>query len=631
MIHIANGTILDIAEEMTTHAHIYNGSEIFFGASTVNIVGYVYFQGMMGLNISANQTIVLVEPAVLTIDSLDTVVVIAYSIEMQANTEFHILNDMLPFHFEIQELIIDGSFTAGELDIINIKKWFVGPTGVVEFNPMRSDLYMGREIDIRGSVSLGKHVSFVQPCDQFMIETGTLTWPATPEIITIECEIVTINGPFTPGTVSFGNGTGDFTVGASGVFTFTADGPFLANTVSIGGKMYVNNLVTMESSRSSDNRIDAFAIHHPSGLLQLNKDSLPVQSNGTADPNVTCSTLKIKSLTVDKTFTADDINTDIGIDSISVGRYGTWTFGPCGTFHMNDFYMNGTVTSKYPLTLEGMGLDKAQQIHIEYGGTLTLDSEAQSTKAWTGTSTVAVHDFQMYGKFYAGLLLNFVAGNEGWDKLDMYVNASFYFEPADIFILDYLYVNGKFESYTKINMTSIDTSLIIHIDTKGSVKFDSLVTSGWTDESYISASQILTESGSYWQSGNTKWVVKEAILGGTLYSYPSSEAEFVYFTVTSTGNVDFSRTTYFRGHGFNINAGGVMDIAYQHTPEDTSRGSEASELLYKTIDINGTLRAGSLHFGHLGNGVQFLENVYISGSIDVSGGGYLYDNGPGAL
>lgn len=630
MIHLTNSTTLTVMEEMSAHAHVYAGSEMNLGAEPeVQLISSIYIQGNMGLT-GQNQTLILADPAILTVNSDVMRSLTATGIEIQANAELSIQNNNNTFKMMTESFAVEGAFSAGTLNIHNsISTFTVGVAGSVEFDPVSSDMYIGSDIDIRGVVTLGKHVSIVNPCNQFLLETGTLTWPTTSDIITIECSTVTINGQFTPGTVSFGNGTVDFTVGASGIFTFTADGPVLANTVSIAGKMYVNNLATMESGVSADKRIEAFAIHNPGGVLELNKNSLPVQLNGIADANVNCSTLKIKSLTVDKTFEAGDIDIDTGIDAISVGRYGTWNFGPCATFHVHELYTNGTITSKYPLTLEGQGLDKVHEIYIEYGGTITLDSLSQSSKNWAGTSTVGVHDFQMYGKFYAGLLQNVVAGDEGWDKLDIYKNGTFYFEPAGPFIIDYLYTNGRFESYTSLNMTSVDTDLIIHVDTKGYVKFDSLVSSDWTDESVVKAAQIQTETGSYWQSGNTKWEVTEAIIGGTLYSYPSSEAQFVYFTVTSGGSVDFSRTTLFKGHGFNVNAGGRMDIAYENTPDDTTQGSEASELLFKTVDIAGTLKAGSLHIGHLGNGVQFCENIYISGSLDVSGGGYLYDNGPG--
>lgn len=633
MIHVANDTDMVVAGEMSAHAHVYAGSAIKFEAlPEVHLTGSIFIQGDMELVHAHNQTLILSEPAVLTIDSDTMYSFSAQGIDVQANAVFDIENDNGTFIMTTESLIVDGAFSAGMLDLNNsITIFTVGIAGSVAFDPETSDMYIGSDIDIRGAVTLGKHISIVNPCNQFVIEKGNLTWSTTKGIITIECSSVTINGQFTPGVVSFGKGMGDFTVGPSGTFTFTSDGPILANTVSIAGKMYVNNLATMESGLSSDNRIEAFAIHNPNGVLELNKEALPYQINGKPDSSVNCSTLKVKFLTVNGTFTSGEIGIHNGIDEISVGFDGSWIFGPCTTFNVHALYVNGTVTSTYPLNLEGQGLDKVHEINIDIGGTVTLDSLSQSSKKWTGTSTIGVHDIQLGGKLYAGLLQNFVAGDEGWDKLDIYKDGAFYFEPVGIFIIDYLYIDGRFESYTSLNLTSVDTDLIVHVDSNGYVMFDSLVSSGWTVESYVTAGQIKMESGSYWQSGNTEWIVKEAILGGSLYSYPSSAAQFVYFTVTSGGRVDFSRTTLFKGYGFNVYSGGTMDIAYQHKPDDISQGSVASELLFKTIDISGTLRAGSLHIGHLGNGVQFCENIYISGALDVSGGGFLYDTGPGRV
>jgi len=282
-----------------------------------------------------------------------------------------------------------------------------------------------------------------------------------------------------------------------------------------------------------------------------------------------------------------------------------------------------------PLELEGIGVHKVREIKIEYGGTITLDSLVQSTKAWTGVSTVGVHEFMLYGKFYAGLLQNYIAGDEGWDRLDIHVNGSIYFESYGPFLLEYLYTNGRFECYNAINMTSSDSPLTIHVDNKGYIKFDSLLSSNWVDESAVNASTLQMDSSSYWSSGNTKWTVTTADIYGRLYSHPYSDVQIVYFTIYSGATVDFSRPTTIKGFNITVNSGGTFDMAYKHTPEVTTDGCEETKIMYKEVDISGTARAGSLFIGPLGNGVQFCNNIYISGSLDVTGGGYLYDQGPG--
>lgn len=628
MIHLFADSTLSVEEQMTSHAHVYNGSSIIFGAvPEVTLVGTVYVHGNMYMGAASNHSLVLSDPGKLLIDSSDMTSISMHGLTVGENCELTISNTDT-FSLKTVELRVYGAFTTGELSLTTIEVFEVGSLGTIEFDPESSDMYIGADIDIRGQVSLGKHVSVVYPCTQFLLETGTLTWPVTSDIITIECEIVTINGQFSPGTVSFGTGVGHFSVGSSGIFTFTADGPVLVDSAAISGKMYVDNLATFKSNSSGDGRINTFVINYPNGLLQLNRNSLPAQLNNTA-LNETCSTLHIKDLTVDKTFTADSVTIGTGIDDVVVNRYGAWTFTPCDVFHMDTLYSNGTITSSAPLTLEGMGVHKVREIMIEYGGTITLDSNVQNTKAWTGTSTVAVHDFKLYGKFYAGLLKNYVSGDEGWDNLEIKVNGSIYFNSDGPFILDYFYTNGRFECYGPINMTSMDSGLAIHVDSKGYIKFDSLVSSNWVDESAVNATTLQMDSSSYWSSGNTKWTITTADISGRLYSHPYPDVQIVFLTILNGGTVDFSRQTTIKGFDLVVNAGGTLDMAYQHTPDVTTEGCEETRVLYKTLTVAGTARAGSLYIGPLGNGVQFCENILISGTLDVTGGGYLYDQGPG--
>lgn len=629
MIHTAPNTSLFIEQEFTTHAYIYNRSSVVLAAvPEVTLVGTIFVQGHLMMANPMNQSLILSQPGKVKVDSTDMTSLSLHSLSVGENCEFTINNPSTTFSLITVDFLVYGAFTAGTLDIVGIDKFEVGTLATVEFDPETSDMYIGSDIDIRGAVALGKHVSVVYPCIQFILDAGTLTWPATSDIITIECDIVTINGMFSPGAVSFGSGVGHFTVGSSGTFTLTADGPVLVDSAIVSGKMYVTNLATFKSNSSVDERIDTFIVSYPTGVLELNKNNLPAQLNGTAQ-NDTCSTLMIKSLTIDKTFTASDISIGDGIDEITVNRFGDWSFTPCDVFRMDTLYTNGTITSTTPLEMEGIGVHKVREIYIEYGGTITLDSLVQSNKAWTGVSTVGVHDFKMYGKFYAGLLQNYVAGDEGWDKLDIYVNGTFYFESFGPFYIEYLYTNGRFECYSAINMTSSDSPLTIHVDSKGYVKFDSLVSSNWVEESAVNASQVLMDSSSYWSSGNTKWTVTTADISGRLYSHPYSDVQIVYFAVKNGGTVDFSRQTTMKGFNLTVNSGGTLDMAYQHTPDVATEGCEETRILYKEVDISGTARAGSLFIGPLGNGVQFCENIDISGTLDVSGGGYLYDQGPG--
>ncbi|KAH3816386.1 hypothetical protein DPMN_117902 [Dreissena polymorpha] len=632
MIHVIEQSALKVAQKITTHAHVFAGSSLVLGKENEAVlVGTTFIQGQLLLGLPENQTLTLQDPAKVTIDSTEMTGSTMYGLKVGALSALTITNPNHVFDLNVKEILVNGAFkVSGNMSITNLTKFTVGTTGSVEFNPSSSDLYLGGIIDIRGSVKLGKHVSIVYPCTQFLLEGGTLTWPNTIDVITMECDVITINGVFSPGVISFGEGATQFMVGTAGTFTMTADGPIIADTVGISGKMYVNNLATFKSKTTADDRINTFVINHPNGILQLNTNSLPGRKNG-VQIDSTCSTLNVRTLTIDKTFTASNISIGKGIDKISVNLYGSWVFTPCGDYKVDELYCNGTMTSTKPLTLIGYSIDKLRSLHLEYGGKITLDSLAQSSKAWTGVSVIGVHEFKLYGDIMAGKLTNYVGDYAGWDRLDINVNGSFYFLPNGPFIIDYLYVNGYFEAYGKVNMTSIKTLLSVHIDTKGTVKFDSLLSSNWVSESAVTAVSIDMESQSQWISGNTVWDVTTFKVSGRLYCHPYNESKIVYLTVESGGLVEYTRPNTLKGFTCTVESGGTMSMFYQRTPEKTSEGCEATQLLYKTLNVHGTLRAGSLYIGPLGDGKQFCQNITISGSLDVTGGGYLYDKGPGMI
>ena len=632
MIHVIHNTTLDIDGDMTAHAHIHEHSSMNFNADVlVTLISSIHVSGQINLTRPVNQSFVLDSPASLTIDSVSMNRINCKKLEIKEKATMNIADETVLFHLETNEIKVDGNFFAKSLKIYDIiKKFFVGYKGVVEFDPISSDMYIGPYIDIRGRVNIRKYVSIVQPCKQFLLETGTLTWPATSDIIIMECDLVKINSDFSPGIISFGTGVDQFSVHTQGNFVFTADGSVLVNSVSIAGKMYVNNIATLESHNAIDGHIKSFHIHYPAGQLVLSSQNLPAQTNATMI-NQTCNVLKTKQLTIDKLFNAGDLEIHNGIDEIFVNTHGSWTFGPCKTFNINELYVNGTVTSSYPLSLQGMSREKVQTIHIDTGGNVALSPYAQNTQAFTNVSVIGVHNISIDGTLTVALLKNYIKSNEGWDRLNIFEKGSFYFRAEGPMMIDYLYVNGHFESRGVVHMNGSDADLIVHIGSKGTVTFDSQTSSDWDDESRVTSSRIQMDSGSIWQSRNTEWVVDEADIFGKLYSHPSSDATFLDFNIKNGGLVDFSRTSVIKGKTLNIDKGGTFDIEYQHVPADTNRGVSESKLLYNTIDVDGMLKAGAIYIGHLDDIVERLDQVSVSGTIDVSGGGYIYDTGPGKI
>ena len=174
-------------------------------------------------------------------------------------------------HFEVR----------GLTDFVGITDFIVEEHGVVHFDPITSDLYLGRRISVNGNVSLGKPVSFGHPCEQFELLGGVIQWPS-PGNITMECPRVFIDGKFHPGTVSFADGILKLEIGPRGDFECEMDGPVITNVLSINGKWSIRNLVEFRSLNRSDSRIEKFVVSSPSGNLQLNTKNLSMLVNGTA-------------------------------------------------------------------------------------------------------------------------------------------------------------------------------------------------------------------------------------------------------------------------------------------------------------------------------------------------------------
>ena len=628
VVYVVNGATVSAEVEWTTHIDVHeNSSVILTSAESFTLMGTTTIRGHLGFNAPSTNTLHLTETAHLIIQSDAMNELSLHALTSLENSSVEILNAGV-FSLKTTVLDIGGEFTvSGSLFLEPVITHFsVGPHGVVSFDPLTSGMTLGTTVDISGKVTLAKHVSFVG-CDLFQISIGTIAWPSTEDLITIACDVVTINGPFSPGTVSFGSGVQTFTVGSNGTFEFIADGPIKADVMHIDGKMYVENLATFTSKSTEDSRINEITITHPNGSLVFNRGNLPEQEDSVPKES-TCSTLHVRELSTNKVFNAGALNVGEGLDTINILTNGTWSLTPCDVFRVDTFISNGTFTSTTPITMRGKSLDKIRSLELEYGATMTFDSHAQSTKEWTGVSVLGVHEFVLNGDFNAGELQNFVTGNEGWDALRMNLNGSLYFLPNGPFYIDTLHVAGHFESYGALNMSSTDTNLIVEVGTTGMIKFDSLATS-FVEESYVTASQIVMNQGSYWSAGNAVWDVTHLTVGGRLYCHPYRDTTVAYFTVGRTGTVDFSRPNKIQGIDYVIESGGRMDMFFQHTPDDVTQGCEATRLLYKTVTIAGTMQAGSLYIGHLEDGVQFCRRVEISGTLDVTGGGYLYDSGAG--
>ena len=619
MVHFGPQVAVTLGQDMTTHCFVYEEATLNVTTATVNIGAYLYVKGILASTPDAILT--LSAPATVYLETQD-VTISKMLIEETASMSVSSVNDTV-FNFELETFEVYGDFTAGPLDFLNITNFIVGSAADVEFDPIDEDEHLGSDIQIRGTVNLGHAVSFKRPCTQLLIDNGELSWNMTgPPNITIECERVVINGPFSPGNVNFGQGIDEFSVGNDGTFTFTALGPVYMNGVSIAGNMYAQNYAEFKSKNGTGNRIDYFIIHSPGGSLTLNNDAQPgYDSNGTIIESMNCSSLHADNVIIDGDFSADTLDIGAGIESLSINGTGSFSFTPCNDYSIHELYVNGTMTSSIPLTLKGTNVERTHDFTIDTNGVVKFDNNVLTSKEWTGTSNLGIHNVEVYGEFHAGRMANRIAADGSWDSLSVAQGGKFYFEPDGPFILDYMSVNGIFQAYGTIDIYTMraEADLIISVGSNGNVRFDSLISSGWTNLSSVTAETLQTSTSSYVSVGNTRVDIQNLIVGGSFYAYPSQDISAYYFEVTSTGSADISRTVNI--DGLEMIIAGTLDVSYQHDPEDTSNGSIPTMITYNDVSVSGTFRAGSINME--------ANSLLVSGTMDVSGGGYLSDTGPG--
>ena len=623
MVHVVEDGGVTVHEEFTINSYIGPDAVLKLERSHVSLYRYMLVHGGLQPSDLGNQSFSLERTASVIINSTVTNTLKMEELHIDYGGSLEITELM---SLEIVSLSVLGQFLCwSEIDIPGLHDFFVNTLGRVDIFPA-SHVHLGNTIHIKGEVNLRNHIDFLEPCTQLLLDGGNLTFPSDTDVVVMECDTVELNSHFSPGIVSFGSGIESLVIGTTAMVDFTVDGPIITESVSISGSLNISNLVQFYSGTTSDNRMESFVIHS-NGSLVLNQEDEPGYLDGVAQ-STSCSVIKAEDVTLNGLFDSGQLDIDVGFDSVTLNQYGNWTFTPCGTYHIYEIRTNGTIASTTPLVLKGKGKDKVHQITVEKNGVISLDSESQ-TGVWSGFSEVGVHVFDIYGHFYPGELKPRVIMDGSWDTLNIHAGGHFYFQPHEHFYVDNVYVDGKFVSYAPLNVSSFDTSLIFHIASNGRVIFDSMVSDDWTGQSSMIAYLLQMDSGSYFQSGDTIWDIRTATIGGSLYMYPSTDVKMIYFEITGSGSVDISRTVQMMG--VNLTISGTLDIAYQHSPENSSSGSELSEVLYKNVKIYGVMKAGSLYFGPLEDGSQSCETVLVSGTLDVSEGGYLADNGPGEV
>ena len=256
LVHVTADAQLLLGRVLSSNAFVYSRSELVLAMDAdVTITEWTYIKGtltftdLVAVTVTGNMTIQSQNFTVkeLTIGNQGVMNVIGSDVTV---FPLEFLSDPATF-------TCNGKFTAENVDLIAIDTFNVGPAGTVTFTPTSSDEYLGRVINIGGTVTLGRHVSIVHPCQLFQINGGSLSWTGLQNI-TMECLRVNINGHFVPGTVTFGEGAVLFEVGPLGVFKLTVDGPFLSNSIQVSGLMEIYNKAEFMSGNRTDKRVEVF-------------------------------------------------------------------------------------------------------------------------------------------------------------------------------------------------------------------------------------------------------------------------------------------------------------------------------------------------------------------------------------
>ena len=322
------------------------------------------------------------------------------------------------------------------------------------------------------------------------------------------------------------------------------------------------------------------------------------------------------------------LSTDPGVDRISVGGSGNFLFTPYDEFLIHEIEVNGNFRAYAPVIFRGQRLVKVEKIEIGGGGSVILDNDAQSTRAWTGVSEMPFHYVYVNGLLKAGKIINRYINetDAGWNYLYIHNgSAVFEFETDEPFLIETADINGTFTSYKPVAMrapTSIKR-LTIFVGWAGHVTFDSESSQyigPFLSNSSIYAENLVTDRWSMFQAANTHFDIDTVEIRGTLYAQPESKVEIRSFTITSTGTVNITIPIVLESNTLSV--AGLLDVDFRRWPDNTNEGNVNSNILVTdSITVSGTFQAGSLYIE--------TNRMTVSGRLDISGGGYLNDKGPG--
>ena len=537
-------------------------------------------------------------------------------------------HDEIPLSMAVTNINIEGNFKAAEVRAIGWETFTVGENGVVTFDPVSHDEYLGPHISIRGDVTLLKTVSVVLPCDKFEIDTGTLVMVGA-ENVTIECSNVTINGVFKPqGAVDVGAGLPTFHVGPLGHFVFTLNGDFICDNLDVSGVM-TSLLPIVMRGRVRDN-IHSINIGN-SGYLTLDFNSQDLH-NWTDVSKIGAHSISIYGAFRPGLLSITDIGVDGGWDYLFINASGSMKFDPASSFLCDVMEINGHFESHKPLVLRAHKGTVELTLLVGGVGCIHLDSNANHPSGpWSNYSMITGGHFLTEGPES-----NVQLGEARIQVKTISIGGHFMVDPSTDIQADTLEVTetGRIEIPKPVVFSGVSGPRVANITLGGYVKLDTAADHflrNWSlaGGSVFNADNImvgpaadlylgLLTQGIRWESFSEeaganmefepldRFLITDSVIGGR---------------VKSLVPIDYGR--HLEGTTLTLLNTGTLDIDYRGLPNKTGSGCLPSYIEMDNVVVSGMIQAGSLTIQ-----TRSME-VTAGGSLDVSGGGYLGEYGPG--
>ena len=445
----------------------------------------------------------------------------------------------------------------------------------------------------------------------------------------VHAEIVTVEGTFHAGLLTFGVGWMTLEVGGQGWFTLqTSDIP-------------VENITV----RSPTGRMEVLTPLNIHGREDTNVTNLMIESGatvrldaGNGDQNVwrdVSSEVHAEIVTVEGTFHAGLLTFGVGWMTLEVGGQGWFTLQTSDIPVENITVRSptGRMEVLTPLNIHGREDTNVTNLMIESGATVRLDAGNYAGTNLTNLtfSTILIDFLTIGGNFYAnklsftitettvsGLFSFYASTNEEIDLLTVSSGGQVLVVNSVTFLgrssnrTHTVHIGGSMKLDTAAGdhskqAWSSNVSSVLHLD--------HLIVNGALEAGFLSV-------GDGWQ----RFSVGDH---GTVTFQP--DATYRIDSITIAGQVTsfapMPSTAPLISNSLLIYSTAFLDIDFRGLPADPSDGATNSSLHVGTIRIidSGTLRAGSL----------WIETDQISidntGVLTVDGGGYLSDEGPGKL